>query len=512
MKLKLANKYVNLVPSILSAVTLVGFIGASFAAPVLVNSVSIAGNATDLGGGTSANQNRLGGFFSDVVYDSGTGSLYALPDRGPGGGLVSYDTRVQTFGLTVNPTTGAISNLTLQATTKLTQNGQAFNGLNPALSSGTVSGTASTLGRSLDPEGLVKAPSGNYFVADEYGPRVAEFKADGTWLRDLSTPSNLQPRNLSGQLEYVLGRRTSTVPNGVATGRQDNRGFEGLAITPDGKNLVGIMQDPLVNEGLTGTTADGRFSQNLRIVTFNVATGQATGQYAYQTEALSSINSRLPAGQTFTNGNSQGRNIGVSSITAISNTEFVVLERDNRGVGVDDPTGLTPSGSKRLYTINLAGATDISNVSLAGTNTLPAGVVPVSKTLYYDILAALTQAGLVVPEKLEAFTFGPRLTDGSLTFFVGSDNDFSVTQTGTGQQFDVCVNAAGSVQTALGAGCPTGYSLIPTYLFAFRAPASDFPTLTPLISGSVPLPGTALLMAFGLIAFFKRNSITKLAS
>jgi hypothetical protein len=501
----------NLLSTLTCSVALTALsLNSASAAPVLVNSITIAGSAKDLVTGDTANANRLGGFFSDMVFDATTNKIYALPDRGPGGGLVSYETRVQTFALSVNPTSGAISNLNLETTTRLTQSGQAFNGLNPSLLSGASSGPASTLGRSLDPEGLVRAPNGNFFVADEYGPRVAEFKADGTWVRDLATPSNLQPRNSSGQLEYVLGRQTGAVPNGVATGRQDNRGFEGLAITPDGKKLVGIMQDPLVNEGLTGTTADGRFSQNLRIIAFDIATGQATGQYAYQLESLSTINSRLPAGQTFTNNNSQGRNIGVSSITAINNNEFVVLERDNRGVGIDDPTGATQSGSKRLYTINLVGATDITNVSLAGTNTLPTGVVPVSKALYYDILDALQKAGLVVPEKLEAFTFGPRQSDGSLTFFIGSDNDFSVTQTGSGQQFDVCVNASGSVQTALGAGCPSGYALIPTYLFSFRAPASDFPTLTSL-TASVPLPGTALLLGLGLLASASRKSGLKRA-
>jgi hypothetical protein len=103
------------------------------AAPVLVNSITIAGGAKDLAAGDTANANRLGGFFSDMVFDTTTNKIYALPDRGPGGGLVPYETRVQTFALSVNPTSGAISNLNLEATTKLTQSGQAFNGLNPSL-------------------------------------------------------------------------------------------------------------------------------------------------------------------------------------------------------------------------------------------------------------------------------------------------------------------------------------------------------------------------------------------
>jgi Esterase-like activity of phytase len=86
------------------------------------------------------------------------------------------------------------------------------------------------------------------------------------------------------------------------------------------------MQYPLVNEGLTVSTADGRFAQNLRIVAFDIATGKATGQYAYQLESLIAINSRLPVGQTFANNNSQGRNIGVSSITPINNNDFSVTQ------------------------------------------------------------------------------------------------------------------------------------------------------------------------------------------
>jgi hypothetical protein len=156
------------------------FFSSAHAAPVLVNSIGIAGSAKDLVTSDTANANRLGGFFSDMVFDNSTNKLYALPDRGSGGGLVSYETRVQTFALSVNPTSGAISNLNLEATTRLTQSEQVFNGLNPSLLSDASSGPASALGHSLDPECLVRAPNGNFFVADEYGPRVAEFKAVGT--------------------------------------------------------------------------------------------------------------------------------------------------------------------------------------------------------------------------------------------------------------------------------------------------------------------------------------------
>ncbi len=77
----------------------------------LTNSLTIDGNSNDLYPfeGNSANVNRLGGFFSDLYYDRYKNVYYGLPDRGPGGGLISYETRVQKFSLDVDSNTGAIS-------------------------------------------------------------------------------------------------------------------------------------------------------------------------------------------------------------------------------------------------------------------------------------------------------------------------------------------------------------------------------------------------------------------
>jgi hypothetical protein len=47
------------------------------------------------------------------------------------------------------------------------------------------------------------------------------------------------------------------------SGRVDNKGMEGLAITPDGTTLVGIVQAP--------TLQDTKKSGDLRIVTIDIA-------------------------------------------------------------------------------------------------------------------------------------------------------------------------------------------------------------------------------------------------
>jgi hypothetical protein len=84
------------------------------------------------------------GYFSDLYYDRAINQWWALSDRGPGGGTISYDTRLQSFSLDVNPATGAISKFAVQQTVLFRNGNQTFNGLSPS--------SAGNLGNSFDPE------------------------------------------------------------------------------------------------------------------------------------------------------------------------------------------------------------------------------------------------------------------------------------------------------------------------------------------------------------------------
>lgn len=456
----------------------------------LTNALTIPGESTDLykPESKSANDNRLGGFFSDLYYDRSQNVYYGLSDRGPGGGVIPYNTRVEKFSLDVDKNTGAISNFKLLDTILFTKNNQNFNGLNPKL----LNGNSAVLGLSHDPEGFTIASNGNFYVSDEYGPSVYEFNPNGSFKRAFTTPENLIPK---------VGNDPNYTDSNLTSGRQSNRGFEGVTITPDGSKLYALFQDPLIKEG----SPDERSSRNLRLVEFDTKTGKSSGQYIYQLEDIADINNRIPGDADDFKSTQQGRNIGISSITALNDKEFLVLERDNRGIGVDDPTGKTPVGSKRVYKIDLTGATDVSGISLVGTNNLPSGVTPVSKSSspFIDIANILKTSGQPIPDKLEGLAIGPQLADGSYAILVGTDNDFSVTQNDSNVQFDVCT---GGTQVAIGFGCPKGQSLIPTYLYSFKASSQELKGFVPL--KKVPEPTTTSGLIFlGLSAFLLKRGI-----
>jgi hypothetical protein len=248
-------------------------------------------------------------------------------------------------------------------------------------------------------------------------------------------------------------------------------------VSPDGQTVYAMLQSAMLDEG----SGNGVFN---RIVAFDAKSRRAKAQYAYRMDGFS-----------------QGR--GISALVAINADEFLVLERNNRGLGVDSEQ--TPV-NKKVFRISLAGATDVSEIDLDATGAV---FTPVTKdpmpwldlaaapTLAHPSLAAL---GGVSPEKWEGLTIGPRLADGSYLVLAGTDNDYSVTQDAdTSVQRDVYYKPLGggayarircdidvgfancvqvSANGAPGAPVPagfdySGYRLIPGVLHAYKASAQD---------------------------------------
>jgi hypothetical protein len=451
--------------------------------------ITVAGNTSDLAG-SSSSFNRLG-MFSDLYYDRNRNEWWGLADRGPGGGTIAYDTRMERFTIDIDGTTGAISNFQVVQTVLFKSEGVPLNGLAPGAPGGGApipAGLNTTaLGNAFDPEGLVVVPStGNFLVSDEYGPSLLEFDRSGNLVRRFKTPANLLP-TVGGQVDFTSGPGDTPA---LTTGREPNRGFEGLAISPSGKYAYAMLQNGTVTDGWTSANR----GQYTRIVKFDVETGEAVAQYAYPLESTG-----------------QGR--GISAIVALDDNRFLVLERNNRGVGV----GATLSGAdKNIFEINLAGACDVTGINLPASGALPAGCSAVTKSAKVIDLDANTLAafGNKAPEKMEGFAVGPQLANGLYVLLMGTDNDFSVTQSGANNtQYDVYFDFTQNDPYASSIQCPIGtkancffttgggpatlneskFALLPGILQSYTANISGYaPTV-------VPEPSTVVLMAAGLL-------------
>jgi hypothetical protein len=302
--------------------------------------------------------NRLGGIGSAIAHISGDRFLL-LPDRGPKDGAATYQSRFHIAEVTVEKPK---LDFQLKETVLL----RAADG-KPLL------GDQDNLTHRFDPEGARVSSKGQVFIADEYGPKIIEFDLQGKFVREFDVPDRFRVANPSGDPKKESRNKK---------GRSPNRGFEGLALTPSGK-LVAILQSSLLQDG-------GFDGFNNRILELDPATGK-TREFVYQVDSPKH---------------------GVNEILAISDTEFLVLERD------------TVAGTKRfcrLYRISIADATDVSGVDSLPVRGLPAGVKAVSRTLFLD----LANYGLMLPEKVEGIAFGRDLADGRKLLIVATDNDFT---------------------------------------------------------------------------------------
>jgi hypothetical protein len=410
------------------------------AGPVIIAIGSINGQYEDFATQTSGPLenlvpgNRLGGIGSGLTWLGGPFFL-GLPDRGPNAvdyndclaadgkdGLdntTSFINRFQTLHLSLSPSDpGSMLPFTLTPmlvkTTLLSSHtplvygpgcGDAHAGA-PALNG--MNHTFYFVGRSdnfdatrnsgysrdarLDPESIrVSNDRRHVYISDEYGPYVYEFdRRTGERTRSFTLPAKFFVTNLSTHVDFEISGNTA--------GRVTNKGMEGLAITPDGKTLVGAMQSPLIQDG--GDVKGGV----VRIVTIDIHTG-ATHEYAYQLDKVTKTT--------------------VSDILAINDHEFLVDERDSKGRA--DAPG-SKAGFKKLFRIDLQYAHDVSGIT--GAANIAPWAVP--KTLFLDIVDVLksdpvNMADTAIPAKLEGVSFGPDVVLNGLvkhTLWVANDNDF----------------------------------------------------------------------------------------
>jgi len=292
---------------------------------------------------------RNGGYGSDMTgHPSKANQFYALTDRGPnaafndktyGKGKIfptpNYTPRIGLFEVTDNGSIKQLKTILLKR-----PDGTLITGLpNNADMGGTGETPFNIDGKpivedmskafdkntnpikldnfGLDGEGLAALEDGTFWVSDEYGPHIVQFDKNGVEIQRINAFANDSRGDIKLPAEFAK--------------RRANRGMEGLAITPDQQTLIGTMQSTIYNPDKAVKDLD-----LVRLVTVELATGKI-GQYLYKQQKNQNSN---------------------SGIAALSNTEFMVIERDGAFLANNS------AAMKHLYRIDLSTATNLEELEL----------------------------------------------------------------------------------------------------------------------------------------------------
>ncbi len=212
----------------------------------------------------------------------------------------------------------------------------------------------------IDSEGILVDKDGNFWICEEGGPTIWKLNPNGIVLKRFTPYANLsgaQPEDV--QIDTVFKYR------------KNNRGFEGISITPNGK-IYAIIQSPLLFPDLT--TGEG--TQVHRILEINPA-DNSTRVFVYLNDGIVGASG---ANQI------RLRDWKIGDMAAINNNEFLVIEAGARGT----------TDRKKIYKLDITGATPVTSALYSGktveglvdsTGLFANNIIPVKKKLVIDLLA-----------------------------------------------------------------------------------------------------------------------------
>jgi len=437
----------------------VTFEGKTYVNKGLVGVGRVPSNAKDQLGET------LGGLGSSIALDlaswtknsngSYSGVLYMLPDRGWNTlGTLDFKGRLQKFHINFTPFEGAQTgnqNQLKLGYRKAIQfheaDGTPTTGLDatkvlpktdefPKLPAGY-----RTDRLSVDNEGVVNVGDGTFWISDEYGPYVYHYTANGKLIEVIRPPQAFIPKRLNKNGKPVDDFSANSPPIGVTydpspgnpvSGRQNNQGLEGLAMSPDRTKLFVLLQSALIQDLDISSTKTTR--RNTRLLTYDVTQSPAslTAEYVVQ----------LPVFQDPSTSQPQLLIAAQSELHALNNHQFLVLARDSgAGFGLGNSTSVYRS----IDLIDTTGATNIAHTKydqpknpVAPNGVLKPGIVPVKYQKFLDINdnKQLNRFGLHngepnnannLSEKWEGLAIAPVFdpeNPNDYFLFVSNDNDF----------------------------------------------------------------------------------------
>lgn len=348
-------------------VSIIGlFLGQIATATVRITDIEFLGVAT-LPTGYTFQNTQVGGL-SGITYDVENDLYYVVSDdRGQKGPPRFYNFKIDLSKGKLDQS----KVLPVGVTTLLDENNQKF-----------------ALG-GIDPEGIAVTKKSTVFISSEgdvsesINPFIHEFSlASGNAINSLPIPEKFLPD----------GKNQRGVRNNLA--------FESLTITPNNQMLFTATENALVQDG---EAAKPNFGTPSRILQYNLSYNQPQKEFLYPMEPVTPLF------------NFTGRfDSGLSDLVALDNRgNFLSLERSFTGLGF----------AVSLFEVSLNNADDIHNIPNLATVDM-SKIKPVEKKLLLDLQT------LPLPlDNIEGLTIGPKLSDGSISLILVSDNNFNRLQT-----------------------------------------------------------------------------------
>ena len=269
----------------------------------------------------------------------------------------------------------------------------------------------------LDSEGIVRTRAGLFWLVDEYSPSLVRVDQRGRVAERYIPEGSPLGTTLATTPNYLVKKQLPQILNY----RRQNRGFEGIAMTPDERTLFLAMQSPLDYP----TSALGRASRNVRIFRFDTTTERVTGEFVYQFDEVCTFLAQ-PADCGVAPGEMK-----ISGLIALGPTSLLVEERTDTAA--------------KIYRAELAGATNI-----LGTQWDLAAASPSASTFALETLPNPANQGVVVMPKTLAVNLStlpgiPNKIEGIAlvrpdVLVVANDNDFGLVDNAT-------FNVAGRLST-----------------------------------------------------------------
>lgn len=399
-------------------------LGSSLPSLLLITAVSVGAEAT-IETAAQVPRSEFAGGASDLAFAAdGSGRLWATTDRGPNGSTTVDGTKLRTLldpafvptivELQLRPRVAPDQTPSLNVVRRIPLAGR----------SGTpLSGRPNGIGRDepivdastgipvagdpngVDSEGLVQLKDGSFWMVEEYRPSLLRLSAEGRVLERF-VPEGTTLAGADAEVRAVL-------PEAYGM-RRDNRGFESLAVSPDGTRLWTMLQSPLEN----GKAKELKAAGNVRLLVFDPVAGKPVAEHVYRLGD--------PTDAAYPTAGAAPDDGKLCALAAIDYGSLLTIES-------------TDGGLARLYRIDLANATDTlawkprkKRESLDEIRNLDAtGIVPVRKTLVADLAPFVSamrrdvygaaDPGKDAPLKLE----GMAILDPQRVAII-NDNDFGV--------------------------------------------------------------------------------------